>query len=84
LYEDENTNYNYEKGAFSNIPFTYNEATQQLTIGNRQGSFPGMLQNRFFRIVRVSRNKATELNLENIVAETIPYNGKSVTVKLDR
>src|SRR5581483_9447722 len=39
LYEDEGDNYNYESGARATIPFTWDEATQQLTIGQRSGSF---------------------------------------------
>ena len=31
LYEDEGDNYNYVKGEFSNIPFTYNEESKTLT-----------------------------------------------------
>ena len=41
LYEDENDNYNYEKGAYATIPFHWNEAAQTLTIGERKGQFPG-------------------------------------------
>ena len=51
LYEDEGDNYNYEKGAYSIIPIRWNERTRTLTIGERQGSFKGMLQQRRFNIV---------------------------------
>ena len=51
LYEDEGDNYNYEKGAYSVIQFSWNEKTHILTIGDRQGSYPDMLQNRRFTIV---------------------------------
>ena len=51
LYEDEGDNYNYEKGAYSIIPIKWNERTRTLTIGERQGSFKGMLQQRRFNIV---------------------------------
>ena len=44
LYEDENDNYNYEKGAYATIPFHWDEAAQTLTIGDRKGHFPGMLR----------------------------------------
>ena len=44
LYEDENDNYNYEKGAYSTITFTWNDAKRRLTINDRRGSFPGMLE----------------------------------------
>jgi len=48
LYEDENDNYNYEKGAYATIRFDWNDATRTLTIGERQGSFPGMMSSRVF------------------------------------
>ena len=37
LYEDEGVNYNYEKGQYATIPFTYNDAEGTLTIGDRAG-----------------------------------------------
>ena len=55
LYEDEDDNYNYETGAYATIPMTWNDSTQTLTIGARQGSFPGMLSSRTFNIVWVSQ-----------------------------
>lgn len=51
LYEDENTNYNYEKGAYSTIKFNYDDAKKKLTISERKGEFPGMLKSRTFNII---------------------------------
>ena len=51
LYEDEGDNYNYEKGARATISFQWNDRRATLTIGERQGSFPGMLAKRRFNIV---------------------------------
>ena len=56
LYEDEGTNYDYEKGFSSTIPFNYNDLNGVLTIGQRKGEFKGMLTNRKFIIVPVSKN----------------------------
>jgi alpha-D-xyloside xylohydrolase len=56
LYEDENDNYNYEKGIHATISFRWDDAKQLLTIGDRQGEFPGMLPSRTFRVVFVSEN----------------------------
>ena len=53
LYEDENVNYNYEKGACAMIPMQYDEASRTLRIGARKGSFPGMLAERSFIVVPV-------------------------------
>ena len=51
LYEDEGDNYNYEKGQYAIIIFLWNDSKKTLTIGARQGSYPGMLQRRQFTIV---------------------------------
>ena len=53
LYEDEGDGYNYERGQFSLITFTWDDSARRLTIGARQGSFRGMLQQRRFRVVIV-------------------------------
>ncbi|KAA2240031.1 DUF5110 domain-containing protein [Chitinophaga agrisoli] len=82
LYEDEGLNYNYEKGQFSNIPLHYNEAAKTLSIGKREGSFPGMLQQRAFRIVKISREKATGLDFNQPAGKTVAYNGEEQTVTL--
>jgi alpha-D-xyloside xylohydrolase len=51
LYEDEGDGYDYEKGVYATIPFTWNDKSRTLTIGKRNGSFPGMLTNRRFTVV---------------------------------
>jgi alpha-D-xyloside xylohydrolase len=74
LYEDENDNYNYEKGIYSTIQFTWNDAKKELIIASRQGTYPGMLNQRKFNIVRVGEGAA---NTE----KSIDYNGAKVSVK---
>ena len=74
LYEDENDNYNYEKGIYSTISFIWNDANKSLTINERKGSFPEMLTTRKFNIVVVADGK----NIDKVVT----YSGKKVVVKL--
>lgn len=62
LYEDEGTNYNYEKGDYSTIDFVYDNKNKKLTIGNREGAYEGMLHNRIFNIVFVTADKAEVYN----------------------
>ncbi len=81
LYEDEGINCNYEKGAFSIIPFTYDEATQSLTIGARHGAFSGMLQTRTFEIVWVTNDNPIGLSLDGTPAEVVRYDGSEIVVK---
>jgi alpha-D-xyloside xylohydrolase len=51
LYEDEGDSYNYETGAFTTIPMRWHEASAQLHMGERSGSYPGMLEKREFCLV---------------------------------
>lgn len=67
LYEDEFDNYNYEKGAYSEIEFLWNETSKRLTISNRKGQYNGMLTSRKFTIV-----------MPNGSEKVINYNGKKV------
>ncbi|MGA7720233.1 MAG: TIM-barrel domain-containing protein [Ignavibacteriaceae bacterium] len=78
LYEDENDNYNYEKGVHSIIPIQWNEAKQELTIGKRTGNFPGMLNKRTFKIVWVGTGHGSGLNPEENPDHTIDYKGNEV------
>lgn len=70
LYEDEFDNYNYERGAYTEIPILWNEASKRLTIGARKGSYEGMLKNRKFTIV-----------LPDGTQKVVDYAGKAVNVK---
>lgn len=81
LYEDENVNYNYEKGAFSQIPFTYDESAHTLTIGDRQGSFTGMLKQRTLYIQVISKAAPQGMDRE-AAGKKIKYNGKKLIIKL--
>ena len=70
LYEDEGDNYNYEKGVYATIPFSWNDKTSSLTVGSRQGSYPGMLASRQFTFI-----------LPDGTSKNVSYNGESLTIK---
>ncbi len=80
LYEDDGTTYNYEKGLFTNITINYKEAKSKLTILERKGSFAGMLPDRAFKIVWVSKSDPKELQVENATGEIVNYNGKEISI----
>lgn len=72
LYEDEGDNYNYERGAYTTIPFHYDDTTRTLTIGNREGKYKGMLQNRRFRVRFIGLTDTSTAN--------VSYAGTKVTL----
>jgi alpha-D-xyloside xylohydrolase len=75
LYEDENDNYNYEKGLYSTIRFRWNNARHTLIIGKRQGDFPEMLKERVFHIFLMSPEKGAGWALTENVPIVVKYNG---------
>jgi alpha-D-xyloside xylohydrolase len=83
LYEDENTNYNYEKGKFSTIPFSYNEKEHTLNIGKRQGKFPGMLETRKFEIVWIGIQKSSGLDFQTKPDAIISYDGNQQFIRME-
>ncbi|MFV0378094.1 MAG: TIM-barrel domain-containing protein [Mangrovibacterium sp.] len=72
LYEDEFDNYNYENGAYTEIPMTWDDAGKKLTIGSRKGSYEGMLTSRTFVVT-----------LQNGTQKEVEYKGKKVVVTLN-
>lgn len=81
LYEDEGVNYNYAKGQYSIIPIEYNEASQTLKIGERKGTFSGMLQKRTLQILWVKKDHATGVSSTAHPDQVIEYDGKALTVE---
>ncbi len=73
LYEDEGTNYNYEKGAFSTITFKWSDRGAELEIGKRNGTFPNMLHDRSFRL---------HIAGSSTPPRTISYHGGEIRVPL--
>ena len=81
LYEDENDNYDYEKGVHALIPLQWDQAAGTLTIGDRQGGFPGMLASRTFRVVFVGEGHGTGIGAAAQPDKLVEYSGHAVTVK---
>jgi len=82
LYEDEGTNYNYERGKYATIDITYDDATRTVSFGARKGRFDGMLKDRRFNVVLISKDAPKALNLDNPEGVMVQYNGKAVSVQL--
>jgi alpha-D-xyloside xylohydrolase len=74
LYEDEGTNYNYERGQFSTIGFGWRDTSRELTISARQGRFPGMAERRTFTLSLTEPGRTT-------LGRSVAYNGGAVTLK---
>ena len=81
LYEDEGDNYNYEKGKFTIVPLSWDNGKSTLTIGAREGAYPGMLDERTFNIVIVNGNRGTGVEVSSTFDKKISYEGKKIVVR---
>lgn len=80
LYEDENDNYNYEKGVYSTITFSWDDARKKLTISDRTGAFPGMLTERKLNIIMAASEKAIGEDVADKPGKLISYSGKKMVL----
>jgi len=80
LYEDDGVSYGYEKGEFSRIPIRHDSAKGTLTIGARQGSYPGMPEERKFHVRWIKEGGKAPAELDAEVATTVHYKGAEITI----
>ena len=78
LYEDDGSSYAYERGEFAQIPVRWNNATRTLSIGRREGSFRGMLNERTFEVVLVSRDQPVGFSFTPKPDAVVRYQGAGV------
>ena len=84
LYEDEGDNYNYEKGAYSTIPISWNDSTRILRIGKRAGSFTGMTKEHTFRVVWVSAGHGVGVPSTSDPDVLVHYRGTLLSIRRPR
>ena len=82
LYEDGGDGYAYENGAQTTIPIHWDNHRQTLFIGDRTGTFPGMVKNRVFRIVLVKQETGLGIGPESEPDRTVTYSGHRLRIAL--
>jgi alpha-D-xyloside xylohydrolase len=81
LYEDEGDNYNYEKGKYTIIPFSWNEHKQTISIGERVGDFSGKIIERVFNVIVVRDSEGTGISGGTKKLE-VHYSGKKKEIRI--
>jgi alpha-D-xyloside xylohydrolase len=81
LYEDDGETYAHQDGAFTRIPIRYDDASGSVTIGARQGEFPGMPGPRTFHVRWISGPSRDGAYLDAPPDRTVRYAGAEVTVR---
>jgi len=81
LYEDEGDTYNYEKGSHALIPLRWSETDKTLTIGDREGQYPGMPKEVTFNLVWVSSGHGVGETVEAKADRVVHYEGKAISAQ---
>jgi alpha-D-xyloside xylohydrolase len=81
LYEDENDGYAYTKGVHATIALHWDDGAKTLTVGAREGSFPGMLAKRTLRVALVGRGHGVGVGESEKVDKTVEYGGEKTAVR---
>jgi alpha-D-xyloside xylohydrolase len=84
LYEDGEETYDYEKGMFSTIQLSYDEKARVLTIGKREGEFPGMPHSRTFEIVWLGKHRSSGLDFQRKPDASVIYDGTQCSARVQR
>ena len=84
LYDDGGDGYAYEHGASATIHFQWDDQRHTLSIGDRSGSFPGMLAKRTFRIVFVQPGSGVGAESNSIADRSVTYNGRGLKIELGK
>lgn len=83
LYEDDGESYDYEKGEYATITFTYNEENKTLTIGDREGDYKGMIEERIFQVVHINQENPVAIDEMGTQEKThIAYKGQELVIPL--
>jgi alpha-D-xyloside xylohydrolase len=83
LYEDDGVSTAYQRGAFSRIPLRYDQASGTLTIGARQGSFPGMAERRQFHVRFISGQRPRPVSFEEGTDRKLLYDGREIRIRAE-
>jgi alpha-D-xyloside xylohydrolase len=80
FYEDDGVSYGYEKGEFARIPLRYDAKNGTLTIGARAGSYPGMPEERTFKVRWIKPGAKAPAELDAAADISVEYKGAAITV----
>ena len=81
LYEDDGVSRQYRRGAFARVPIAWNEAARTLTIGARQGRYPGMAARRTIRVIWYDAGHARPVAFDGPADESLTYAGAETRVR---
>ena len=82
LYEDDGVSRQYLHGKYSRIPLGWNDSAKTLTIGAREGSYPGMAGKRTIRVRWMRPSAPRALAFDAKADATVIYDGRPLTLRM--
>ncbi len=76
LYDDQGDTYAYERGEHAIVPLHWDDRSAMMTIGAREGAYPGMPRQYAFRIVLVNGSKPG-------ATKEVRYTGQEAVVRFE-
>ena len=77
LYEDDGDSYAYERGQRATVQLRWDDAKRQLQVAAREGSFPGLVQQRQLQV----RLMPATAKSKPAPARTVTYRGQALTLQ---
>ena len=81
LYEDDGETYAHQSGAFARIPIRYDDARGTVTIGAREGEYPGVAVRRTFHVRWIAGPSRDASDFDAPPHRTVEYSGGELTVQ---
>ena len=81
LYEDDNINYNYEKGDFVLLPISYSESSKKLKIDRQHGIYQNMPEKRDINIMVVNKENPKGFDSNVVAYGSVVYEGSEVELE---
>jgi alpha-D-xyloside xylohydrolase len=78
LYQDDGVSYDYENGAYAEIPLHWDDGRQTLTIGDRRGRFPGTPASLTLNLVVVRQTHGAGGEIESHSDGVLHYTGSAL------
>jgi len=82
LYEGSGDGYDYQQGQHSVIPIRWDDRGSVLTIRTREGSFPGMVERRRFRVVLVNSEQGVGVGAAGMANAEAVYEDKELKLAI--
>jgi alpha-D-xyloside xylohydrolase len=84
LYQDAGDGYAYEHGERATINMHWNDKSQELTIGDRSGSFPGLHDKIHLNVVLVRQGHGAGSEADKSFDNSMTYEGHRMTTRLKK